>query len=142
MKKLLIILIAVPSLEITAKADHTFRWHRYAASSMLLEDDEHGQRLIMPEEVQAAGLIANRHYGQVNPDSFSRLGKGFEISLDIPPRRILTSTELANWTELNSTTWWQDDLLTALYRRIEIRASANARRDPERAQAEVGLSRA
>jgi hypothetical protein len=70
------------------------------------------------------------------------MGKGFSISLDIPPRHILTPIELANWTKLNSTTWWQDDLLNALYRRIERRATVNARLDPERAQAELAGKRA
>ena len=49
--------MAVASLGISAKADHTFRWHRYADNSMLRDDDEYGQRLIMPQEVQAADLL-------------------------------------------------------------------------------------
>jgi hypothetical protein len=41
-KRLLIILMAVASAGISAKADHTFRWHRHTDNSLLLDDDQYG----------------------------------------------------------------------------------------------------
>ena len=44
---------------------------------MLLDDDTNGQRLVMPKEYRTAEEMAQRYYGQINPDSFTEIGKGY-----------------------------------------------------------------
>jgi hypothetical protein len=124
------------ALAITAQANDV-RWHIYPDESVLLDDDIHGQRLTFPEDYHLAQELAESYYGQVNPDSFTKMGKGYRISFDIAPRRILGPNELANWAQANSTAWWQGDLLTVIYRNLEREATANAAEDPEREQAEL-----
>jgi hypothetical protein len=133
-----------------AHADH-MRWHRYADGSMLLDTDSNGQRLIMPEEYNAALLLADFHYSEVNPDSFEGTKdetteklKG-QISFDIAPRRILSDVELHNWADVENTktikTWWFYDLLLITYRNNERRAQAASSQDPDRAQQELAQKR-
>ena len=136
--------MAGASLTIAAtvmQADE-FRWHRYFDDSILLDSDEHGQRLVLPKDYRIAQKMAERHYAEVNPDSFTKVGEGFSVSYDIAPARILQDEELASWARANGDTWWQLDLLTLVYRGLEKKAVALAAQDPERAQAELHRKRA
>jgi hypothetical protein len=121
---------------ITAQANDV-RWHIYPDESVLLDDDIHGERLILPEDYHLAQGLAESYYGEINPDSFTKIGKGYCISFDIAPVRILGQNELANWAQANSAAWWQGDLLTVIYRNLEREATANAAEDPEREQTEL-----
>jgi hypothetical protein len=143
MKKLLLTLAAGASLTIAAtvmQAD--VRWHRNFDNSMLLDDDKYGQRIVLPKDYQDAQIIAERHYAEMNPDSVTKVGKGFCVSYDIAPARILSDDEVASWARANATTWWQFDLLTVVYRNFERRAVILAAEDPQRAQAELDRKRA
>jgi hypothetical protein len=144
-KKALLLLMAGASLTIAAavmQADE-LRWHRYYDGSMLLDDDKYGQRLVLPEDYHHAQIIAERHYGEINPDSFTKLrGGGFVVSYDIAPARILQNEELASWARATATTWWQFDLLQVVYRGFEETAVAHAAEDPERAQIVLDRKRA
>jgi hypothetical protein len=144
-KKALLSLMAGASLTITATMMQAgeLRWHRYHDDSMLLDDDQYGQRLVLPEDYHDAQIIAERHYGEMNPDSFTKLGGGgFVVSYDIAPARILKNEELASWARANATTWWQFDLLQVVYRGFEEKAVAHAAEDPERAQIVLRRKRA
>jgi hypothetical protein len=144
-KKALLLLMAGASLTIAATVMQAgeLRWHRYHDDSMLLDDDQYGQRLVLPEDYHHAKIIAQRHYGEMNPDSFTKLrGGGSVVSFDIAPARILQDEELASWARANATTWWQIDLLQAVYRGFEEMAVAHAAEDPERAQMVLRRKRA
>jgi hypothetical protein len=129
----IVAIIAVASLTIatTAQAGE-IRWHKNSDDSMYLED-EHGSRLILPEEYYQAETIALKHYAEVNPDSVD----GHAISFDIRPDHIPSPNELAVWAHENSETWWQEDLLTVIYRDYERRAQAEATLNPGREQREL-----
>ena len=139
--RFLLALIGLTIAATTAQAGD-IRWHIYPDNSMLLDDDTNGQRLVMPKEYRTAEEMAQRHYGQINPDSFTDIRKGYSLSFDIAPRRILSEEELANWTRANSTTWWEEDLLTVIYRNLERKAVAISAEDPQRARAELNQKRA
>jgi hypothetical protein len=143
-KKALLLLMAGASLTIAATVmqANEVRWHRYFDDSILLDSDEHGQRLVLPQDYLIAKKMANRHYGEMNPDSFTKVGEGFSVSYDVAPGRILQDEELVSWARANSTTWWQLDLLTLIYRDLEKKAVAHAAQDPERAQAILDRKRA
>jgi len=144
-KKALILLMVGASLTIAATVMQAgeLRWHRYHDDSMLLDDDQYGQRLVLPEDYHHAKIIAQRHYGEMNPDSFTKMdGGGSFVSFDIAPARILQDEELASWARANATTWWQIDLLQAVYRGLEEMAVAHAAEDPERAQMVLRRKRA
>jgi len=128
-KKAALILTILASLTfaIIAKAG-TIRWHKNLDGSMYLEDDVHGSRLILPEEYDEAQTIALKHYAEVNPDS----ANGHSISFDIRPSHTPSPDELAVWSHDNSESWWQDALLTVIYRNYERRAQAEATLNPAR----------
>jgi hypothetical protein len=143
-KKALLLLMAAASLTIAATVvqANEVRWHRYCDDSILLDSDEHGQRLVLPKDYLIAKKMAVRHYGEMNPDSFTKVGEGFSVSYDIAPARILSDDEVGSWARANATTWWQFDLLMVVYRNLEKRAVTLAAQDPERAQAELDRKRA
>jgi hypothetical protein len=139
MRKVTSILMTVLSLATSALAD--VRWHINPDESVFLDDDTYGTRLVTPEEYQAAREIAERHYGEVNPNSFTKLGRGYSVTFDIPPRRILSPDELEAWAAENSTSWWAKDLLLITYRNVEKKAVAVSAQDPDRAQSELNMKR-
>src|SRR5262245_58576066 len=104
-KKALLSLMAGASMTIAAtvmQADHV-RWHRNFDNSMLLDDDKYGQRIVLPKDYDDAQIVAERHYAEMNPDSVTKLGKGFCVSYDIAPARILSDDEVASWARANAT---------------------------------------
>jgi hypothetical protein len=129
-------ILASLAFAITAEAG-MIRWHKNQDGSMYLEDDVHGSRLILPEEYHEAQTIALKHYAEVNPDS----ANSHSISFDIRPSHIPTPNELAVWSHDNSESWWQDALLTVIYRNYERRAQAEATSDPAREQDELARKR-
>jgi hypothetical protein len=69
---------AVPEATPTPVAQNhlhvKFRWHKYGDGSLLLDDDNNGQRLVLPDEYNKAQQAASEHYGQVNSDSYTDHG--------------------------------------------------------------------
>jgi hypothetical protein len=135
-------LLSILSLVLAVPADSgDVRWHFNDDGSILLDDDEHGQRLVLPEEREAGEQLAIQHYAEVNPDSATKLSKGLSVSFDIYPQHILSVDELASWSRESTSSWWEFDLVVVLYRRYEDRAIAEARADPDRAQEELTQKR-
>lgn len=132
--KTLLTILAAGLFAVSAQAGN-IRWHKYQDGSMYLEDDEHGGRLIMPEQYEESYRIAIKHYMEVNPDSVG-MG-GYSVTFGIRPDYVPSPNELANWAHPNSQTWWQEDLLTVIYRNLEERAQVASAEDPAREQHEL-----
>jgi hypothetical protein len=148
MRKKLLLTITFASLLIanTAKAG-TIRWHRYDDGSLLVDDMDSGQRLVLPEEWGSAQNAADRHYAEINPDCVEPEPKdapssALSISLDIPPSRILSTDEVTSWAHSQASDWWMVDALIIAYRRDEQRAQADYAEDPERGKQELTRIRA
>jgi hypothetical protein len=146
MNKMIIpITIAIALIAATAAqaGQSKVRLHRNFDNSVLIDSDENGQRLVLPEDYHAAQITADNHYAEMNPDSVEKLhGRRISISYDVAPGRILPDDELNKWAATNATSWWQSDLLRFVYRNIETMAVAHAAEDPERAEAIVARNRA
>jgi hypothetical protein len=148
---LLLSLVAVGVAAVTVHAD--VRTHKYSDGSMLLDDDDHGQRLVTPQENGDAEYTVAEHYGEINPNSLSEAGtkringkRSFAISFDIAPSRILSQDELFAWAESerkrlfwedSNRGWWWYDLLFIIYRNYERRSKVTSAQDPGRAQGEL-----
>jgi YARHG domain len=146
---------AVPEATPTPVAQNHYpvkcRWHKYGDGSLLLDDDNNGQRLVLPAEYNEAQQATSEHYGQVNPDSYTDHGSAFngkhsfEITFDIPPSHILSDQEVDAWLNAecsrNGNGWWWYDLLLISYRNLEQRAKICSAEDPERAREELTSKR-
>lgn len=96
------IILAAALSAVTAQA----RDIRYQISapedneSMLIDDDEHGTRIMLPDEYTDAVLSADYHYCVINPDALDgTLDDSAErihgrITFDIRPRHVLSTNEL------------------------------------------------
>jgi hypothetical protein len=114
---------------------------------VLLDNDDHGTHLVTPDQYSDARTTAVKHYGEVNPDSYTELGKNLDgthgsvISFDIAPSHILTQSELDTWINDDCAKtgkgWWWYDLLFITYRNLEHKAQMHSAEDPERAQEEL-----
>jgi hypothetical protein len=152
MRTIMLLALAVGLFAVTTGyAGGKVRWHINPDQSVLLDDDNHGQRLVLPSEYQEAQISAGEHYGEVNPDSFTDHGMNsygkhsFEITFDIAPSHILSQAELEAWINEEGSKagkeWWWYDLLLISYRNLENKAKAISAQDPEREQQELTKKR-
>ena len=130
------------AVAITAQAG-TFRFHRYLDDSVLVDDDEHGTRLVMPEDYHRLDLLAEIHFGEVNPDSFRWYSDHvqFVLSFDVPPQRYLSLVERSQWAAATGKKWWEVDILNWRYGVIETTARGISAQNNTEANKEFALEK-